>query len=427
MSRRATWQLLALTALLLVNAGRAEAAAPSSNPCATTNITNFLAADITQAGVISLYFFGADGAPVTYYECIGNRAKQLAKLQGDAAGTPTLLSDATTWSCDRLTRRFVATSPKEDGTLKAGTYSVRTMSCASRFRINAPARVAQGKVVRVRVNDSWGIGGIQPLLCVTSPAGKRSCERVKFAKAVAVTTRRIRPNTRGRLLVEVRVRDRRVRSTTIDVGTGGGRRAAAPPTVLATGDSMMQGIDSFLADELADTATLKSDVRPGTAIGKNLDWLKWSTTQVSRVHPSTTVVAIGANEGWPSETPAGATVECCDEVWEEELARRIRTMMRTYLRRGHGRVVWMTLPAPDGDKKTAIFEAVNRAIIRAGNKMPRTTILRADLIFSPDGFRETMRYRGVTVRVREPDGIHLNAAGTAIAAKEIAEALRAKQ
>ncbi len=65
--------------------------------------------------------------------------------------------------------------------------------------------------------------------------------------------------------------------------------------------------------------------------------------------------------------------------------------------------------------------------MRAGNKMPRTTILRADIIFTPDGYRETMRYRGVTVKVREPDGVHLNAAGTAIAAKEIAEVLRAKQ
>ncbi len=267
---RRTWILAPLlAALLLANAGRADAQAPTGNPCAATNITNFLAADATQAGVISLYFFGAEGAPVTYYECIGQRAKQLAKLPGDAAGTPTLLSDATTWSCDRLTRRFVATAPKDDGTLKIGTYSVRTMSCASRFRIVAPSRAAQGKVLRVRVSDSWGIGGIQPLLCVTSSTGKRTCERIKFARAVAVTTRRFRPKLRGRLLVEVRVRDRRVRSTTIDVGNGGGGRRAAPPTVLATGDSLMQGIDSFLADELADTANLRSDVRPGTAIGKS--------------------------------------------------------------------------------------------------------------------------------------------------------------
>jgi len=417
-----------LAALVLANAGRADAAAAqSSDPCRLTNITNFLAADATQPGVISLYFFGAESAPVTYYECIGQRAKQLATLPGDVAGTPTLLSDATTWSCDRLERRFVATAPRDDGTLKVGTYSVRTMSCASRFRIIAPRRAPPGKVLRVRISDSWGIGGIQPLLCVTAPTGKRTCERIKLARAVAVATRRLRPSTPGRLLVEVRVRDRRVRSTTIDIGIGGGARQAEPPTVLATGDSLMQGIDSYLADELADTATVRSDVRPGTAIGKGLEWLDWSKAQASRVHPSASVVAIGANEGWPMETPDGATVECCDENWEQEYARRVRVMMRTYLRKGHGRVVWLTLAAPKGDRLTSIFDAVNRAILRAANKMPRTTILRIDLIFTPDGYRESMRYRGVTVRVREPDGVHLNAAGTAIAAKEIAEVLRAKQ
>jgi lysophospholipase L1-like esterase len=52
------------------------------------------------------------------------------------------------------------------------------------------------------------------------------------------------------------------------------------------------------------------------------------------------------------------------------------------------------------------------------------TVLRVDLLFSPDGYRDVMRYRGVKVRVREPDGVHLNVAGTAIAATAIAAALR---
>jgi hypothetical protein len=298
------------------------------------------------------------------------------------------------------------------------------MSCAGRFTITVPRRVAPGELLRVRVSDTWGIGGIRPLLCVTSPEGRRSCDRIGFARAVSVASRRFRAHTRGRVLVEVRVRDRRVRSTTIAVGIDGGRATREPPTVVATGDSMMQGIDGFLADEMSDRATVRSDIRPGTAIGKGLDWLKWSAAQVSKLRPSATVIAIGANEGWPQETPAGETVECCGEPWEDEYVRRVRVMMKTYLRRGDGRVVWLTLPAAKGEAKTAIFDAVNRAIVRAGEKMPRTTVLRTDLIFSPDGYRETMRYNGVTVRVRQPDGIHLNVAGTAIAAKEIARVLR---
>jgi hypothetical protein len=424
--RRVVWRWIltsTLTALLLTGAGRADGATVAANPCEPPLATHFLAADATHPGLISLYFFGAAGAPVTFYECVEGRPTRLGKVASAASGTPTLLSDATTWSCDRLTRRFVARARKPDGTFAYGTYSVRTMSCASRFRITVPRRVAQGQLLRVRVSDSWGIGGIRPLLCITSPAGRRTCDRIGFARAVGVASRRYRPDAKGRLLVEVRVRDRRVRAQTVAVGVRAGERRE-PPTVLATGDSMMQGIDGFLADELADRAIVRSDVRPGTAIGKGLEWLKWSTRQVARYRPSATVLAIGPNEGWPQVTPAGVTVECCGEAWQDEYARRVRAMMKTYLRRGHGRVVWLTLPAPKGDKLTAIFAAVNRAILKAGSRLPRVTILRTDLIFSPDGYRDTMRYNGVNVRVREPDGVHLNVTGTAIAAKAIARVLR---
>jgi hypothetical protein len=47
-----------------------------------------------------------------------------------------------------------------------------------------------------------------------------------------------------------------------------------------------------------------------------------------------------------------------------------------------------------------------------------------DELFTPDGFREVMPYRGRDVRVRAADGIHLNVAGTAIAAKVVAAELR---
>ena len=97
-------------------------------------------------------------------------------------------------------------------------------------------------------------------------------------------------------------------------------------------------------------------------------------------------------------------------------------MMRTYLRRGDGRVVWLTLPAPKGDGSTRSSRPSTARSCGRATRCRARPILRADLIFTPDGFRETMRYRGVDVRVREPDGVHLNVAGTAIAAKAIARA-----
>ncbi len=113
-------------------------AAPAASPCAKPVVTHFLGADATRPGVIDLHFFHAEGAPVTYFECAGGRARRLGTAT-TAAGTPTILRDATTWSCDRLTRRFVATAPGPDGSLATGTFSVRTMSCAQR---SSSARLA---------------------------------------------------------------------------------------------------------------------------------------------------------------------------------------------------------------------------------------------------------------------------------------------
>ncbi len=62
--------------------------------------------------------------------------------------------------------------------------------------------------------------------------------------------------------------------------------------------------------------------------------------------------------------------------------------------------------------------------MRAGTNMTGVTVLRMDRLFTPNGFTETIRYRGRDVRVRTADGIHLNVSGTAIAAKVIATALR---
>ena len=99
-------------------------------------------------------------------------------------------------------------------------------------------------------------------------------------------------------------------------------------------------------------------------------------------------------------------------------------MMRSYRRRGDGRVIWLTLPLPRGGPKEELIRAVNGAIVRAGEGQAGVTILRMDELFTPNGFADVIRYRGRYVRVRAADGIHLNVSGTAIAAKTIAAEIR---
>jgi len=349
----------------------------------------------------------------------------------------TALEDATTWSCDRVERHFMASATLPSGAPALASYSVRTPPCAGRFRLAAPRRVAAGGLARVGVVDRWRTGAITPTLCVTSPAQQRTCPRVVLARAVTAGGRRFRATVRGDWLVQLRVAGRRVADTVVRVGGERPAPTRAPLTVLATGDSTMQGIDGVLADELGDTASVVSDVRIGGAISRSgqqalpgadeasaIQWAQLAAEQTARLHQNTTVVSIGANEGFPMTVPDGARVLCCDAAWASEYSRRARLIMQSYARADRKRVLWLTLPLPRDERRLVITRVVNEAILGAAAGLASVTVLRMDLTFTPDGYRDTIRHRGRDVDVRDVDGIHLNVAGTSIAATIVAQELR---
>ena len=403
-------------------AGAALAAvAPASAQAPATAF----AADATQRGVISLLFWGAQGAEVQYFERVGGERERLGRARA-AAGAVTRLRDATTWSCTRLERRFEARAVLPDGSVATGEYGVRTPSCAQRFRLEAPRRVAPKGLARVRIVDRWNIGGIRPALCITRPGDRRECRTVAFARAVAVATRRFRADKRGRWRVELRVRDHRVRRY-VAVGGDTEVREVALPAVLATGDSTMQGIDGFLSDELVDDALLHSDVQLGSAISRGSFWTRHAKRQMQRLHPRVSVMSVGAAlDAFPLTAPSGERFECCGEPWVALYAARVRAIMRTYLRRGRARVFWLTPPLPRDALRLTISTAITAAIEAAASGLAGVKVVRVDRLFSPSGtYTEVIRHRGRDVRVRDADGVHLNISGTAIMAQLLAPEIRA--
>jgi hypothetical protein len=421
------WRVAIAAIAVVACGGVAGAAAPAPaalDPCVHAPDDNHLVADATHPGVIDLAFYNANGARVVFFECLRGGVRRLAaRRSADPAG-PTLLEDATTWSCNRRTRRFAGAAIQADGTVAFGAYSVHTVSCASRFELHAPRRVKPGAKATVRVVDRWGIGGIRPQLCIAPAPDRPRCRTLAFPRAVTVASRRFRATTRGRWRVELRVRRYRVR-TSVAVGGVRSARPAPAPTLLATGDSTMQGIDSFLADELGDAASVHSDVRPGTGVSRGNYWLWHAASQTKRLRQRVTVMSVGAaTDAVAMPTPAGALVACCDEEWVREYSRRVRIMMQTYLRGGRARVIWLTPPEPRYPPRAAITHAVDAAVVRAAEGLAGVKVLRIDLMFSPDGYRDVIRYRGRDVRVRESDGVHLNVPGTAIAARAVARAIR---
>ena len=416
--RHGTSGIVVIALLVGVAAANAQVAAPAPAYPAPVH----LFADAREPGVITLSFYGAHGTPVDFYEKLGEERRRLGR-RAAPIGLATVMAHAVQWRCDRQVRRFDATTVMPDGSAATASYDVRTPSCRTRLELDAPRRVARGKVGRVHVRDRWRNGELALELCLRPPRDRYSCSRLTMARGVTVATHRFRPQRSGRWNVELRFRGHRARRP---IRVGEGRVPAPPLTVLATGDSSMQGIDSYLADELGDAVRVRSDVQPGTGLVKpGGPWEDLARLQTRVVKQGATVISIGAADDFPLRAFDGSVHQCCDDAWIAEYSGRVRQQMQTYLRGGRARVVWLTLPVPRGERPFATA-AVNTAVIGASVGLPGVQVARIDTLFTPDGHRELMTYRGRTVRIFRQDGVHLTITGTAIAARLVAEMLRAR-
>jgi lysophospholipase L1-like esterase len=395
------------------------------NPRVVAAQTNFMATAAQPIGLISASFGEAKGATVAFYERVGDRIHRLGSARAPAGGN-TILEGAATWSCERLTRRLMGFAVLPSGLHATGVSSVRTPSCANRFQIRAPRSVAPGRSVRLRIVDRWGIGGVTPRLCVSAPGRGEACRSLRFRRAVSVMSRRLPTGGRGVMRIDLRISGKHTRA---QIRVGRGAAVDDPlPTLLATGDSMMIGLDSFLGDELADRVSLTSDIRAGAGISKSaLDWVTLAASQAATHRPRDTVILLGAADGFPMTTPAGASVVCCEQPWVEEYRRRLAKIIGSYRRGGRGRVYWLTIPLPRQTERRPIVVAANVAIRAATAGVAGVTMIALDRLFTPDGYRDVMRYRGRNVRVRDVDGLHLSLEGQAIAAREVATVIRATE
>lgn len=199
-------------------------------------------------------------------------------------------------------------------------------------------------------------------------------------------------------------------------------------TLLVTGDSLSTPLDVKLGQNLApDGVDVVRDPHLATGISRDdlVDWAQLSATQVAEDEPDAVVIFIGANEGLPMPGPAGEDVSCCGPAWAAIWANRARQLMQNYAQKGAAEVYWLTVPTARDPDRAPITDAVNAAVY-AGAAPIRSSVRILDMgaIFTPDDlFRNAIEVGGRETIVREPDGIHLNDAGSAIAAEEVEAAL----
>jgi lysophospholipase L1-like esterase len=205
--------------------------------------------------------------------------------------------------------------------------------------------------------------------------------------------------------------------------------APAPPkmrlhTLLVTGDSMSEPMDSYVADTLTpDGVRVVQDPHIGTGISSTLlvNWGQLASYQVQHDHPNAVVVFIGANDGYSMPGPNGQQVNCCSVEWATIYAQRVRQMMNTYRQDGVARVYWLTLPTMRSALRSKIGRVVNAAIeVAAEPWLDQIRIINTVPVFTPGNvYRDSMMINGQPTIVRESDGIHFNDAGSQLLAKDV--------
>ncbi len=409
---------IAIVAALTVVLGTA-AAAPAQAP----EPSHVLLGTTQQTGYIDLGFLGPVGSKVNFYEDLNASIKQLiGQATVEANGAATVLKRSF-WRCDRSKRDYSAVATTPDGRTLTGSFEVVTPSCANRILIKTPEHVENGKGAKVRIADRWGLG--TPVdVCVEGAGRARGCEKVTL-KGGARKVLSYKAKADGQLRIAVAVEGHRI-VRTVAAGRAKPKRQVGGPVLLATGDSMIQGIDAFLADRLGSSADVQRQFFPASGLttpGYSTSWLDRSRIQVKELRPVVTVVAIGANDGYPI-----AGVECCGPAWVAKYARRQRALMKSYLREGKGHLVWLTLPVPQDPERQIVTAAVNRATGAAAKDLSNLKVLDLNPIFAPDGrYHAVIEHEGRRQTVREPDGIHLNVAGAAIATEAVIAAVNEKR
>lgn len=192
-------------------------------------------------------------------------------------------------------------------------------------------------------------------------------------------------------------------------------------TLLVTGDSLSTPLDSDLARRLApDGVEVIRDPHLGTGISNSAltDWGQLSTGQVARDQPDAVVVFIGANEGYGMPGPDGKDVECCGADYAAVYANRVRQVMNTYRQAGAAKVYWLTVMTPRDDDAAKVSKVVNAAIrVAAEPWQSQVRIVDTIPTFTPgERYTDAIDVGGSETILRESDGIHLNDAGSEIAA-----------
>ncbi len=204
---------------------------------------------------------------------------------------------------------------------------------------------------------------------------------------------------------------------------------AHPLRLLITGDSLVGYLGPQLANEVAETGVVRPqvDVHNGTGLTRPffVDWASLAVQQVARYHPDAIVVMLGANDDIGMPLPNGQVAGEGSPEWAAEYQRRLEIVMGILSQRGRAPVLWLTLPMARETRRSHDYALINAAGRQAARAVPSMRVVEVGERFTPGGrYRDAMAIGGRRRIVRQADGVHLNQAGSELAADIALDALR---
>ncbi|MBV9282713.1 MAG: DUF459 domain-containing protein [Chloroflexi bacterium] len=202
-----------------------------------------------------------------------------------------------------------------------------------------------------------------------------------------------------------------------------------PLRLLITGDSLPGYLGPELLDEAASVGPVRgwTDTHNGTGLTRPdfVDWSVVARQQIASYNPDAVVVLIGGNDFQNMTLPGGRFFLAGSPAWTREYQRRAEICMRIWTQNGTRRLYWLSVP-PARDPGWAHDDLqINLALQHAARRVPGAEYL--DIlgpITNHGRYADFVYVGGQPVLVREPDGVHLNIAGSTLVAHEILPVLR---
>jgi hypothetical protein len=206
----------------------------------------------------------------------------------------------------------------------------------------------------------------------------------------------------------------------------------APLRLLITGDSLPGYMGPQILSALAPSGRVRgwTDVHDGTGLTRPdyVDWSVVASQQVKQYHPQAIVVLMGGNDFQNMVMPDGKILYAGTPAWTQEYARRAAVCMRIWMQGGGAhRVYWLSMP-PARDRQWAYddgkIDMALRLAAKAVTGVEYVNILGP--ITDHGKYVDYVRENGVWTLIREPDGVHLNSAGSQIVADEVVPIIRSQ-